>query len=371
MRLSRQKHKEERARIKQQRAEMDQKFRSILKQRPKAPRGALTPPKKLDVFIFGEARRWMIRDWPRIIHGKSERAKREYVVRHCLIKYPVPGWMVMRIINALPVKYGDTFTRFLIEIAQGASPYGLYKSWGISRREAHIIMTRVFRADCDWQMITEAKFISRGVDYTSEMLNHEIFRYENWHRSRLNPVFDWLAKNPIPHPEFRGLMDYVQDKLRDPNWSIKGRTLASLSVAMEDWHAALAKKQAGGRNTMYERSGIKPFLYEKKGGDLFCIDEILSYAGLIEEGRRMRHCVSSYSYSVEAKRRSIWSLKHHVCQGEWNIISTKRLLTVEIENATKKIIQARGPCNRTATSEEIALLRRWAAQEGLKVGAYL
>ena len=71
----------------------------------------------------------------------------------------------------------------------------------------------------------------------------------------------------------------------------------------------------------------------------------------------MKHCVFSYSVKIEAGTTSIWSLR----------LGPERMLTVEVTNTTREIVQFRGKLNRSATASEIAILRIWAAQNGLKM----
>jgi hypothetical protein len=42
------------------------------------------------------------------------------------------------------------------------------------------------------------------------------------------------------------------------------------------------------------------------------------------------------------------------------------LLTIEVRNEIRRIVQARGRFNRTATREEHAILMRWAGMNGLE-----
>jgi hypothetical protein len=43
------------------------------------------------------------------------------------------------------------------------------------------------------------------------------------------------------------------------------------------------------------------------------------------------------------------------------------MLTIEVRNEIRRVVQARGRFNRTATSEEHAVLMRWAGMNGLEV----
>lgn len=80
-------------------------------------------------------------------------------------------------------------------------------------------------------------------------------------------------------------------------------------------------------------------------------------ARLRKEGEAMRHCVSSYWYRIESGHTSIWTLQRE------NV----RQLTIEVDNGTRAIVQARGPCNHPATHEQVRVLHHWAAKNNLRV----
>ena len=80
----------------------------------------------------------------------------------------------------------------------------------------------------------------------------------------------------------------------------------------------------------------------------------------------MSHCVASYAGSCEAGRASIWSLKvadaYH-CE--------IRLLTLEVWNASRQIVQARRKFSKEASPKELSILSRWANVGGPSVSKLL
>jgi hypothetical protein len=85
---------------------------------------------------------------------------------------------------------------------------------------------------------------------------------------------------------------------------------------------------------------------------------------LAAEGRRMNHCVYSYVWSIQKGQTSIWSMMLEDGKG-----ATGRwaMLTIEVRNDLRRVVQARGRFNRPATSEEHGVLLAWAGQNGLEV----
>ena len=78
----------------------------------------------------------------------------------------------------------------------------------------------------------------------------------------------------------------------------------------------------------------------------------------------MGHCVYSYGGAVQSGTTSIWMMTMEDGKGptgRW------AMLTIEVRNPTRAIVQARGRFNRMPTNDEAAILARFAAQNGLTV----
>ena len=74
----------------------------------------------------------------------------------------------------------------------------------------------------------------------------------------------------------------------------------------------------------------------------------------------MRHCVYSYSSWCSRGRVSIWSLR----------CNDTRQLTLEVNNQSCAIVQARGICNAGPTVVQRREMGRWASFAGLRVSTY-
>ncbi len=71
---------------------------------------------------------------------------------------------------------------------------------------------------------------------------------------------------------------------------------------------------------------------------------------LLWEGRKMRHCVATYANAVARGRCSIWTVRKN----------GRRVLTVEVRNSTRAIVQVKGHCNRSPSDPERDVLDLWA-----------
>jgi len=77
--------------------------------------------------------------------------------------------------------------------------------------------------------------------------------------------------------------------------------------------------------------------------------ELTSGEDLFYEGQAQNHCVASYSGRCTAGHSAVVSLQHN----------DERRLTVEINPSTGQIVQARGPYNRSANTQEQRVLTQW------------
>ena len=68
----------------------------------------------------------------------------------------------------------------------------------------------------------------------------------------------------------------------------------------------------------------------------------------------MGHCVAAYWRLCESGLASIWSLSVEDASGQ-----VERLLTLEVRNADRTIVQARGKLNRLPSLDELDVLTRW------------
>jgi len=181
-------------------------------------------------------------------------------------------------------------------------------------------------------------------------------------------VLAWICKHPMIAPEQYGpIIDYIRyRRTEEPDFSMKGRSPMALMRAMEEWHHELAIIKDT-RGVEFQPSGLPSFKVDKsvrlKNGDhetrIWRIKEILCSKQLAAEGRYMKHCVYSYSGSIERGYCSIWSLTFD------DGITEQKRITIEVRN--RWIAQRRGRCNRPPHNDEDRVIYEWAQKAGLKV----
>jgi hypothetical protein len=185
--------------------------------------------------------------------------------------------------------------------------------------------------------------------------------------------------------EIDDFRDYLGDcRQRDPAYSLKGRTLASLSRQMREWHRdldAIARIEAERRvmeamqarargqapappaDSRWPGAAIADWSWstavkDRSRREEYTVIQLHTAADLVAETRAMHHCVSTYAAKCIAGLASIWSLRRRAAG------ATDRLLTIEVDR-WRRAVQVRGFANRAAHVEERKILERWATARGI------
>jgi PcfJ-like protein len=248
------------------------------------------------------------------------------------------------------------FKHWYIAVAQGGSVYREDAYIWLSRAETHHFL----KAPADVKSAQHALWYAIARAQGSEPAAQRIARTKLvdlplsgfW-----KDVARYFARHETSILEMNDLVDFFEaERGADCAFSLSGRTLAALRRRMLSWHDWLRNGATVGRerwqgarlpNTSYEIDGV-----------IWRFKQIKNGQRLFEEGERMHHCVSTYQAACAGGVLSIWSL---TCEREGRL---RRCLTLEV-SAEGLVVQARGFANRQASTEEFALIKRWAAEHGL------
>lgn len=191
-------------------------------------------------------------------------------------------------------------------------------------------------------------------------------------------VIQWFcAQGMLDMTQVGPLIDYMENCRRENDgWAITGRTVTSLMRDMEEWHRNLVHRRRQFRAAAhaarykpppekFKSSGFEMWFESRKTKDSrgrqihenHRVDELLTYKGLLEEGRDLHHCISSYAHNIGRGATSIWSYSK----------DKMKILTIELHNPTKTIRQIRGSRNRMPTSSEMLYVQKWAREAGVMI----
>ena len=167
----------------------------------------------------------------------------------------------------------------------------------------------------------------------------------------------FLAREPVSIAEMQALIEYLgMVREAEPDFSLAGRSAAALLRRRQDW-LWLCAAGAEARDIRWQGLEIADGTYAQ-GATVWRIHQIKTGIRLLEEARRMRHCVFAYRRECSGGHSSIWS----VSSEEYGVL--RRHLTIEV-GANGAVLQCRGFANREPTEAERRIVRRWAEDRAL------
>jgi hypothetical protein len=183
---------------------------------------------------------------------------------------------------------------------------------------------------------------------------------------QVGPMVDFLHAIRHQRMEAAGENGTVMIAPPRPDFSLHGRTLPSLMRLVRAWHQGL--EMPGGSDFVWRASTQKGMSFAVQPQDpeapvvRFEILELTSAASLAWEGRRLRHCVSTYAHKCLLRKASIWSLRRFVGDGAGQPIAT-----IEVDLKKQRIVQVRGSRNRWVTGAPERYVCEWARRERLSI----
>lgn len=312
-----------------------------------------------------------IEEWaPR---GKGASSLFRSLAAHLCARYPMPAILW----SAFTDDAGDTLAPIAAQVASGASFYDVARvhlPMKLTRAMCHDILSTP--VDVGFlRAVRRAQARACGLDGRLLAAWSET-RFARALGSASDEEFwatfvEWLGRagGMLDAAEVGPLTDYVAARRAEsPGFSMRGRSGAALLQAMRAWHVDLAVQRTVSAH-VFTPSGFLPAEYREvrreHGADVrevWRVREILSARALADEGKAMGHCVYSYAPRVARGEVSIWSVTMEDGRGE---TGNWRMVTVEVHNASKRVVQARGRHNRLMTAGERRILERWAALSAL------
>jgi hypothetical protein len=170
---------------------------------------------------------------------------------------------------------------------------------------------------------------------------------------------DWLVRHrdALTDEICRPVLDWAMHRFTE---DLARGTPANLCFTWSGRTPAAAHEQAEtyAREILGSRYGyIEHLTWSLRGWDWTVVDgahewtisELTSSRELAAESAAMHHCVGSYAHRCAAGTSAIFSARR---DGE-------RMFTIELEPATRRVVQARGVANRACTESELAVVARW------------
>jgi hypothetical protein len=244
----------------------------------------------------------------------------------------------------------------------------------LSRRETHL-----FLGAPGWCTVTQALWWARVLSLSESRLAADILA-----RSRLPDFAGPGTRTPDPRwigvarffgqliaqgtdalrgEELAEALDWVRASMGQAEWTMEGRTAATVRRSTKEWHRFQIRQKEWSKNR-WDGYPVDPWRWEegepgRESYRLWTLTQITTGRDLAAEGHAQRHCVGSYIGMCSRGECAIFSL-----QVAGPSLSSKRALTVEVDKHWR-IVQAKGFANRAPSGAESRALGRWAAETGI------
>jgi hypothetical protein len=294
------------------------------------------------------------------------------LVRHLFARYPAPAWLEAALLPRRGRAPHDPGLSWFIHIAQGRNlrdAPGL--PFPLTRRAAHFALA----APARMQPVQALLFGFLRALGGSDALVEELVLCSRWLGPRLDEIWLKLYEKILGSPRFplhqvRPLIDYVKYRRFEAEpgdtFCLESHSVADLLNRMARWHAELQTVRA--RSAFGEawdvpwasRLRAEALSGDSERGD-YALAELRSPRELFDEGRRMHHCVASYSRSCAAGAMSIWSLRFSQLGRESGRV------TIRVATAERRVVEARRFANAKIDALELSVIESWASANGLSV----
>ena len=327
---------------------------------------------------------WLRRceDWPAT--GASLRLEFRSLASYLLALYPVPGFMDS-VWDLPPGPEAFRQQAWYIRAARGASFRALNLPLTITKRMEHYIRQAPDHYTVP-QSLRYGETLGMGgsVKLAREVadtrLGQRIEHFEFWRTVLLffvnhhemdlalvKPIIDFVQANKFAGEEIVTAHGIGYRQAPWPDFSIKGRTVASMLRLVQEWNADVTARKPN-RDFSWPLSNVQGFRFVENGDAAenireWTIHELVSSAELYLEGRALRHCVYTYAPKCRRGETTIWSLRLRVGGQE------KRIATIEVNPRKGEIIQTRTKANSHAGPHSQEVIRQWAAVAGLEVNS--
>ena len=306
-----------------------------------------------------------------------ERQKSD-LFKHLYVKYPIPNFFydMMKERSAISAGYPKNYyiqthnyeVDWFFCLAQGGSFQKMVKDI-MTKKEVILYLTAPENYSIKTAFLY-AKMKIRGMSDSTiyRLIRKDFFNLINpmsytRNEERFNALLDFYAKfSPeMSEQDFDAITDFILHRSNNnDNFSLKGRTLASVMLLSETWHT-LSQKSDLGKTTRWEGVQEKIWSVENEKEEfIWEIKELKSNIELINEGRKQHHCVGSYVSLCASGRCNIFSLRRYNSKSLNEHIGSR----VTIQLVGNDIGQVYKFLNSLPLDSEKRIIRSWASSMG-------
>jgi len=238
-------------------------------------------------------------------------------------------------------------------------------SFKLSRIIARVFLVK-FANDIDNPIVTGfLDLIARSVGFDPDKI-------------QLGDICDFVLSEIIKHKKSRG---------RHPPFSFSGRTMSSVLTLANEWHAYVIREQEAVKAVANARRRINPHngrresapqsLARWNGFDMpysrietengiWIFSQLHTVQDLLNEGRKMKNCVSSYSAKCASGDCAIFHLSRLFTDTQ--ISEDKATLEV---SRNRVLVQAKAKCDTNIPPVMMGIIRKWAQFNRIKMAMWV
>lgn len=183
--------------------------------------------------------------------------------------------------------------------------------------------------------------------------------------AHVGPVVEYLHHRKfVPEEALAEDGEWLDLGPPQPDLAMKGRTPRALLRLVAVWQRSPKHpRKLASLRWLPSAIGAYRQIERDDSDGLRCwtIRELTRGDELRREGEAMRHCVATYAGACARRATSIWSMRFE------NNGRRFRVMTIEVDPATRTISQARRRGNAPPNEKALGVLRRWADREGLRL----
>jgi hypothetical protein len=304
--------------------------------------------------------------------------------QHLVCAHPVPAFLGAAW-YATDDPFADAKRRWFVAHGAGASLRSLDLPVRLTRRMEHLALTSPAHVSIE-HALRRAELLGLGAPPAladavlaarpSHDLRHGAFWRSAWHflianaaaipLEQVGPVVDFLHAVRHESVDVHTPQGLVRRPPPRPDFSLRGRTAASVLRLMDAWHRGLG---GGEEDLRWDASTLRPLAMEVPSEDperpptTWEVVELTTSGALRAESRALRHCVAWYASRCLRGLSQVFSIRRR------GVSSSRPVVTVEVDPRRRAVVQARGLRNRTASGKALRVLHTWVTRERVRVAA--
>jgi len=290
--------------------------------------------------------------------------------------------------------------KWIVDIVRGESFFKQNKLF-FTKTEAHYFLSsKVPYVDATSviKLYFYAKSRARFLNHKMSIVIADVFtvKFINHFMNSLVEGFMYLLARTPDYSYDRSMLgdisDFVLSKIQEDKknrgrqeaFSFSGRTITSVIKMTNEWHEKVRREAEAQRvqhaarwreenrnngkykavdTSHWKGLGASQFRYVTEEC-IWTITELRTAQDLVNEGRKMKNCVASYTYNCAAGNSSIFTMER--------IFPANQLIgkvaTLEVNPTNRTLVQAKGVCNSGLTPKVMSVVIRWTQANRIKTG---